>query len=90
MLKVLAGDGDPRVRLEAVRAASFSADKHAPEVLQTTAREPLDTPLRYAYEQAMKNAAHPFPRPSRDTGTRRLIEAGHPAILADTIGRPFF
>ena len=66
MLKVLAGDEDPRVRLEAVRAASFFAGKRALEILESAAGEPMDTPLRYAYEQAMQILRTRFPAPPEE------------------------
>jgi glucose/arabinose dehydrogenase/lysophospholipase L1-like esterase len=53
-LKKLAGDEHPRVRLEAVRAASFFDGPEALEVALTTLEHPTDRYLDFAREETMK------------------------------------
>ena len=69
MLRVLAEDEDPRVRLEAVRACSFFDDPRALEVAALAASSPMDTPLQYCYDEAMKTLRKRFPEEEEETTT---------------------
>jgi glucose/arabinose dehydrogenase/lysophospholipase L1-like esterase len=53
LLKVQAGDENPRVRLEAVRAASFFTTPQAAEVALETLNHPMDKYLKYTLDETM-------------------------------------
>ena len=59
LLRKLAADPAPRVRLEAVRAASFFTDPEAVEVALISADQPTDEYLDYVRTETMK-ALEPF------------------------------
>jgi len=54
LLKIQAGDEHPRVRLEAVRAASFFRDARAAEVALTILKHPTDQYLDFVLTQTMR------------------------------------
>ncbi len=57
LLKEAAADSDPRVRLHAVRAASFFEGKDAPEAIQIayeTLKQPSDYYLDYTFKETMR------------------------------------
>ncbi len=57
LLKVQAGDEDPRVRLHAVRAASFYRDADVPaalDVAYTVLKQDTDYYLNYCYQQTLR------------------------------------
>jgi azurin/lysophospholipase L1-like esterase len=57
LLKESANDSDPRVRLHAVRAASFFDGKDAPEAIQVayeTLKQPSDYYLDYTFKETMR------------------------------------
>ncbi|MCE9547857.1 MAG: HEAT repeat domain-containing protein, partial [Planctomycetia bacterium] len=55
----LAGDADPHVRLEAVRAASFFRDYAAVSVVEQAAQKPQDESLRYTIRETL-NTLQPY------------------------------
>jgi putative heme-binding domain-containing protein len=59
LLRKLAADPSPRVRLEAVRAASFFSDPEAVEVALISADQPTDEYLDYVRAETMK-ALEPY------------------------------
>ena len=59
LLKKLAADPHPRVRLEAVRAASFFTEPEAVEVALIAAEQPTDEYLDYVRGETMK-ALEPY------------------------------
>ena len=61
LLKTLATDPHPRVRLEAVRAASFFRTSEAAEVALASLAQPQDRFLSYTLDQTM-NTLKPFVR----------------------------
>src|SRR4030095_15832121 len=57
LLKTAAADKDPRVRLQAIRAASFFKGKDAPEAMQvafTSLKEPGDYYIDYVFGETMR------------------------------------
>jgi glucose/arabinose dehydrogenase len=54
LVKVMAVDDHPRVRLEAVRAASFFTDPRAQEVALESLNKPQDEYLKYALDETMR------------------------------------
>ncbi|MSU49729.1 MAG: dehydrogenase [Opitutus sp.] len=54
LLKVQAADENPRVRLHAVRAASFFREEAAVDVALTAIRHPLDYYLEYTLDETIK------------------------------------
>jgi len=61
LLKPLAGDPHPAVRLEAIRAASFFKTPEAAEVALASLNQPQDRFLKYTLDQTM-NTLKPFLR----------------------------
>ena len=61
VLKTLATDPHPGVRLEAVRAASFFQTQEAAEVALASLAQPQDRFLKYTLDQTM-NTLKPFVR----------------------------
>jgi glucose/arabinose dehydrogenase len=61
LLRTLATDAHPAVRLEAVRAASFFQTQEAAEVALASLEQPQDRFLKYTLDQAM-NTLKPFIR----------------------------
>ena len=81
LLKKLAADAHPRVRLEAVRAASFFTVPEAVEVALIAAEQPTDEYLDFVRGETMR-ALEPY----REEGDRRgqddrLHDAGRRALL---------
>ena len=75
LLKVAAGDEDPRVRLHAVRAASFFDGKDVPEAFQiayASLAKPNDYYLNYVYGETMRQLR---------TQTKEVILPSDPKIL---------
>jgi len=67
LLAERAADEHPRVRLEAVVAASYVADPRAVEVVATVADRPMDRFLEHALVQAV-HALKPYWKPAFDAG----------------------
>ena len=80
-LKKLAADPYPRVRLEAIRAASFFPVPEAVEVPLISADQPTDEYLDYTRGETMK-ALEPF--------WRKALAAGNPIPLTSDAGARFF
>ncbi|MFM7103609.1 MAG: discoidin domain-containing protein, partial [Verrucomicrobiota bacterium] len=76
LLKGLAADSHPRVRLEAVRAASFFRDAAAAEVALAAVNHPLDYYLEYTLKETMRQLQK-YWRPALAAG--RPLAAGNPA-----------
>lgn len=69
MLKRLAADPHPRVRLEAVRAASFFAVPEAVEVVLITAEQPSDPYIEFVRGETMR-ALDPYVKKAIASGTQ--------------------
>ncbi len=80
-LKKLAADPAPRVRLEAVRAASFFPDARAVEIPLISTRAPTDQYLDYVRTETMK-ALDPY--------VKRAIAEGWDVPLTDPISARYF
>ncbi|MDB6123350.1 MAG: putative rane-bound dehydrogenase [Pedosphaera sp.] len=74
--KTLAEDENPRVRLEAVRAASFFSSAQAAEMAVTALKRPTDYYLDYALQETLKQL-EPWWRKALSTG--QPIAADNPA-----------
>jgi putative heme-binding domain-containing protein len=81
MLKKLAADSHPRVRLEAVRAASFYTVPEAVEVPLISAGHPTDVYLDFVRGETMK-ALEPY--------VRKAIADGRPIPFTSPAGARFF
>jgi putative heme-binding domain-containing protein len=81
LLKKLAADPHPRVRLEAVRAASFFTAPEAVEVALISAEHPSDVYLDFVRGETMK-ALDPY--------LRKAIAAGHDIAFTSPAGARFF
>ncbi len=81
LLKKLAADEHPRVRLEAVRAASFFTDPAAVEVPLISAEHPTDQYLDFVRNQTMR-ALEPH--------WKRAIAEGKPIPVTSDAGARFF
>jgi glucose/arabinose dehydrogenase/lysophospholipase L1-like esterase/azurin len=76
LLKTAAGDEDPRVRLQAVRAASFFDGKDAPEAMRVafeSLKKPGDYYLDYVFTETLRQLR---------TQTTETILPSDPAVLA--------
>jgi glucose/arabinose dehydrogenase len=80
-LKTLAADPYPRVRLEAVRAASFFTVPEAVEVALISADHPSDAYLDYTRGETMK-ALEPY--------WKRAVAEGRPIAVTSAAGARFF
>ncbi|MCL4205712.1 MAG: c-type cytochrome [Pirellulaceae bacterium] len=80
-LKRLADDDHPRVRLEAVRAASFFTDPSAVEVAAVAAQRPMDASLQYVYGETMKTI-EPY--------WKKALSEGMPIAVTTDAGARFF
>ena len=80
-LKTLAADPYPRVRLEAVRAASFFTVPEALEVPLITAEHPSDYYLDYTRGETMR-ALDPY--------VKKALAEGHPLEITSAAGARFF
>lgn len=82
LLKELAGDEHPRVRLEAVRAASFSKAPEAIEIPLISAEHPTDEYLDYVRNETMK-ALEPYWKQAVAEGRKIAVtsEAGMRYLL---------
>jgi azurin len=81
LLKVAAVDEDPRVRLHAVRAASFFKDKQAPEAIQVALNslgKPSDYYLDYVFKETMRQLR---------TQTKENVLPSDPVVLAAYVGK---
>ncbi len=76
LLKIQADDENPRVRLEAVRAASFFSSLDAVNVTLTAVKHPTDYYLDYVLRETMRQLS-PIWRHALDTG--EPIAADNPA-----------
>jgi putative heme-binding domain-containing protein len=81
LLKGLAADSYPRVRLEAVRAASFFQAPEAVEIALISAEHPTDEYLDYVRTEAMKTL-EPY--------WRKAIAEGRPVAITSDAGAKFF
>ena len=79
LLKTLAADPYPRVRLEAVRAASFFAEPEAIEVALISADHPTDEYLDYTRGETMK-ALEPY--------WKKAVAEGQPIHFTSERRRP--
>ncbi len=80
-LKRLAADPYPRVRLEAVRAASFFTVPEALEVALVSAEQPSDYYLDYTRGETMR-ALEPY--------VKRALAEGHPLEITSAAGARYF
>ncbi|MSU73246.1 MAG: dehydrogenase [Opitutus sp.] len=74
LLKIQADDENPRVRLHAVRAASFFRSEEAVEVALTAIRHPLDYYLDYTLDETIKQLKPHW---------RDRLDDGSPLLAAD-------
>jgi putative heme-binding domain-containing protein len=81
LLKKLAADPAPRVRLEAVRAASFFTVPEAGEVALISAEHPTDSYLDFTRGETLK-ALDPF--------VKKAIALGHPIAFTTPAGAHYF
>ena len=81
LLKKLAADPHPRVRLEAVRAASFFTVPEAVEVPLITAEHPSDYYLDYTRGETMR-ALEPY--------VKKALAEGRPIEFTSAAGARFF
>ncbi len=81
LLKTLAADPYPRVRLEAVRAASFFTVPEAIEVALISAEKPTDEYLEYTRNETMK-ALEPY--------WKKAVAAGRTIAFTSEAGARFF
>jgi putative heme-binding domain-containing protein len=84
LLKQLAADPHPRVRLEAVRAASFFDAPEAVEVALISAEQPSDYYLDYVRQETMKTLE---PRWKKVLAQKRRIHVSSPAGARFFLGR---
>jgi len=84
LLKTAAKDGDPRVRLQAVRAASFFPSLDAVDVALAAAQQPTDYYLEYTLNETLREL-EPFWRKAIADG--KPIGAGSPAGLRFLLGK---
>jgi putative heme-binding domain-containing protein len=80
-LKRLADDDHPRVRLEAVRAASFFTDPSAVEIAAIAAQRPMDASMQYVYSETMKTI-EPY--------WKKALSEGLPIAVTTDAGARFF
>ncbi|MGH7192928.1 MAG: DUF7133 domain-containing protein, partial [Candidatus Saccharimonadales bacterium] len=80
-LKKLADDDDPRVRLQAVRAASFYTAPDAVEVVLVAQRHPDDEYLKYTRGETLK-ALEPY--------WQKALAGGHDIPVTTDAGARFF
>ncbi|MBI4660563.1 MAG: dehydrogenase, partial [Verrucomicrobia bacterium] len=86
LLKIQAGDENARVRLHAVRAASFFRTGEAVEVALTAVRHPLDYYLDYTLDETIKQL-RPHWRNQLDDGSPLLAaDPGRIRYLLRTVG----
>ena len=81
LLRTVAADEQPRVRLEAVRAASFFTVPEAAEVAFISAEKPSDPYLDYTRAETIK-ALDPF--------VKKAIADGRPIAFKTTAGARFY
>ncbi|MFO0908062.1 MAG: PVC-type heme-binding CxxCH protein [Isosphaeraceae bacterium] len=81
LLKTLAADPYPSVRLEAIRAASFFREPEALEVVLISAEQPSDEYLEYSRAETMK-ALQPI--------VRQAIADGRPIKFTSDAGARYF
>jgi putative heme-binding domain-containing protein len=81
LLKKLAADPEPRVRLEAIRAASFFTVPEALEVALLSTEHPSDTYLDYVRTETMK-ALDPY--------VKQAIREGRPIAFTSDAGAGYF
>src|SRR5207248_3047190 len=81
LLKKRAADPHSRVRLEAVRAASFFTVPEAVEVALISAEQPSDLYLDYVRGETMK-ALNPF--------VKKAVAEGHSIAFSSDVGARFF
>lgn len=83
LLKVQADDEHPRVRLEAVRAASFFRDARAAEVALTILKHPTDRYLDFVLTQTMRQL-QPYWKAAIESG--KSLAADNPAGVNYLLG----
>jgi putative heme-binding domain-containing protein len=81
LLKHLAADPHPRVRLEAIRAASFFKDPEAIEIVLISAEKPSDVYLDYVRSETMK---------ALDPVVKSALAAGKVVNFTSEAGARFF
>ncbi len=81
LLKQQAGDKHPRVRLEAIRAASFFKAAEAVEIVLISAEHPSDQYLDFTRGETMR-ALDPF--------VKKALAEGRPINFTSTAGARFF
>ena len=77
MFEQLAGDAHPRVRLEAVRGASFFSSVKAVDVALAILRQPTDYYLEYTLKETLRQL---------DPLWRRALAAGEPVAASNPTG----
>jgi putative heme-binding domain-containing protein len=80
-LKVLAADAYPRVRLEAVRAASFFDEAEAVEIPLISAEHPSDEALEFTRGETMRTLEPVW---------RKALAEGRPLKITSAAGSKFF
>jgi glucose/arabinose dehydrogenase/azurin len=80
LLKALAEDENPRVRLEAVRAASFFRAPEAIDVALTILKHPLDYYLEYTFQETMRQL---------EPLKKQALEQGAPLAMDNPAGQSF-
>ena len=81
LLKTLAADPYPRVRLEAVRAASFFTVPEAVEVALISTGYPSDNSLEFVRGETMK---------ALEPSWRKAVSEGRPIAFTSAVGARFF
>src|SRR5262249_43728837 len=81
LLRKAAADSEPRVRLEAIRAASFFTDPEAVEVVLIAADQPMDIYLEYVRRETLR-ALEPF--------VKKAIAEGRKLNFTTEAGRRYF
>lgn len=80
LLRTLAADENPRVRLEAVRAASFFTAPEAVEVAIIADEQPSDQFLRYVHRETMRTLEPIF---------QRALDANQPIAMTTEAGKRY-
>jgi putative membrane-bound dehydrogenase-like protein len=81
LLKTMAADAYPRVRLEAVRAASFFTEPEAIEIALISAEHPSDEALDYTRAETMK---------ALEPSWKKAVAEGRPIHFSSDAGARFF
>ena len=84
LFRALAEDASPRVRLEAVRAASFYRESAAADVALLALKQPTDYYLDYCLRETLRQLE---PQWRKAIADGRPVAAGNPAGLKFLVGR---